>query len=480
MNRWTQILTRFALVSMFGVYSLETHAQESQEQQGGTPPKPAARVYLSPIGGSDQENNQQENNLQPDDHPLTGLQAPSLGTQAERHSYWIPGISYSNAIQPNGFNVGGGKDWISTSYLTGNISLLEAFSHSKLGINYSGGEFFSTDSALGKGQFHQLALDQEFRWERWQLTFIDQFSYLPQTQFGFGGGTNLGIPGTGGSLSPSLPGLSNNNTANQTIFSGVGPRYTNSGAAQINYQMTPRTSITLGGVYGILRFTETGNIESDDVIGTAGYNYEISRRDTIGVLYRFTAYHYLRNPQAIQDHVANVAYGRKITGRLALQLFGGPEITEFRVPIGTRDQFIAGSGGATLLYGFERGSVSFGYSHGVTSGSGVFTGAKTDQVQAAASWKLSRVWSGNLGAGYAKNRSAALPSGVQGQSFDTVYANAGLGRPLGRNAIFSLGYSAYIQRVGLSACSGTQCNTTNDTHQIAISFSWHTRPFVLH
>lgn len=458
---------------------MQAYAQEPPEQQGGTPPKPAARVYSPPIEGQDQKNNQQENKLEPDDHPLTGLQVPTLGSQAERHSYWIPGISYSNTIQPNGFNVGGGNEWISTSYLTGNISLLEAFSHSKLGINYSGGEFFSTDSAVGSGQFHQLGMNQEFKWERWQLTFIDQFSYLPQTQFGFGGGTNLGIPGTGGSLSPSLPGL-NNNTTNQTIFSGVGTRYTNSGAVQVNYQMTPRNSITLGGVYGILRFTEAGNIENDDAIGTVGYNYDITRRDTIGILYRFTSYHYLGNPQAIQDHVVNAAYGRKITGRLALQLFGGPEITEYRVPIGTRDQFIAGSGGATLLYGFERSSVSFGYSHGVTSGSGVFVGAQTDQVQAGMNWKLSRVWNGTLGAGYAKNRSVALASGVQGQSFDTVFANVGLNRPLGRNAIFSVGYSAYVQKTGLSACSGPQCSVTNDTHQIAISFSWHTRPFVLH
>ena len=41
---------------------------------------------------------------------------------------------------------------------------------------------------------------QTFQWNRWAVQILDQFSYLPQSDFGFGGGTNLGFPGVGGSI----------------------------------------------------------------------------------------------------------------------------------------------------------------------------------------------------------------------------------------------------------------------------------------
>ena len=80
--------------------------------------------------------------------------------------------------------------------------------------------------------------------------------------------------------------------------------------------------------------------------------------DIIGVFYRFSSYHYSGNPEAIGDHTVNFAYGRKISGRLALQLSGGPEITTFRVPIGTQTHRISGSGSAALTYATPRGGLS--------------------------------------------------------------------------------------------------------------------------
>ena len=71
---------------------------------------------------------------------------------------------------------------------------------------------------------------------------------------------------------------------------------------------------------GTLRFVEAGNIPSNDTIFNVGYNYAVSKRNVIGVLYRFTAFRYLDNPQALNSHEVHAAFGRKITGRLALQL----------------------------------------------------------------------------------------------------------------------------------------------------------------
>jgi hypothetical protein len=451
------------------------HAQDQQNPQDENKPKPAAKAY-GPIGAEDEAQNQTPETLQPDGRPLTGLQQPTVGTPMEKHSYWVPGVSYFNFIQSNAQIQGGGSDWTSTSYLSGNVSLLENWSRSQLALNGSVGGSFSSDSAVGNGWFSQLGATQTMNWERWQLTLLDQFSYLPQSQFGFGAGTGLALPGIGGSLGGVSTGLGGGLDPGQSIITGLGPRYSNALGVQTNYELTPRSSLTLGGVFGILRFTESGNVESNNYIGNLGYNYQITRHDTIGVQYRYSSFHYLGLPQAIGDHSIQAAYGRKITGRLALQLSAGPEITYYRTAPsgGGKTRYVSGTGSAALAYAFPRATISLTYTHGVTSGSGVFVGAITDQLTASGTRRLSRVWSGDAHVGFARNRRPEAGQGPAQPSFNSVYAGASASRPLGRNATFSLGYTAYVET------SSNAGGADFTTHQFSIGLSWHTRPFVLH
>ncbi|SRR6266849_4021230 len=460
-------------------FCLPVAAQDQQEPEA---PKPAGKA-IPPIGGDDEDSNPPADQMQPDNSPLTGLQEPTLGVNAERHSYWIPGVSYTNFIQSNAFTQGGGSAWTSTSYLGGSVSLLENWSRSRLALNYSGGGTFSTDSTVGNSWYQQMGAVQTFIRARWQLVLLDQFSYLPQSRFGFGAGSGLAIPGVGGSLSPGLPGLQPGVDPSQSIFAAVGTRYANAFGTQVNYTLTRRSSVTLGGVFSILRFTKPGNIESNDTLLNAGYNFQITSKDTIGLAYHFSAYHFIDNPQALGSHSVLAAYSRKITGRMALQLAGGPQITTFRVPdLGsTKTSHAGGKVIANLSYAIEQGSLSVNYLHGVTSGSGVFLGATSDQITGRASHRISRVWSGDAHLGYAYNRSAETGSRVSGQTFHTVYVGASAARPLGRNATFNLGYTAYIQSSNDAFCVGPSCNTTTSytTHQIQIGFAWRSRPFLL-
>jgi hypothetical protein len=453
----------------------------AQDPQSGETPKPAAKAY-GPIGEDNQDPNQSPDALQPDERPLTGFQQPTVGTPMERHSYWVPGVSYYNFIQSSGETQGGSQNWNSTSYIGGNISLLENWSRSQLLLNYSGGGNFSSDSSLGNGWYQQLSASETFNWERWQLTLLDDFSYLPQSQFGFGAGSGIASPGVGGTLGGGTTGLGAGFSPGQSIFTAVGPRYTNTAGVQVNYMLTPKSSVTVGGLFSVLRFTESGNIESNDYVGNAGYNYQITRADTIGLVYRFSSFHYIGFSQAIGDQTFQAAYGRKITGRLALQLSGGPEITNFKVPQGTstKTQYVAASGSATLTYAFPKGTLSASYNHGVTSGSGVFLGATTDQVTGTLSRKLSRVWSGDAHLGFARNRNAETDTAISSQNFNTIYAGASVARPLGRNANFSLGYTAYIENANSTICAGSNCSSSFMSNQITVGLSWHARPFVLH
>ena len=456
-------------------------AAQAQDPQSGEAPKPPAKVY-GPIGVDEQQDaNQPPEQLQPDNRPLTGFQQLTVGAPPEKHSYWVPGISYHNFIQSSGQAQGGESSWNSTSYITGNISLLENWSRSQLNLNLSGGGDFSTDSSIGNGWFTQLSASQVFNWQRLQLTILDEFAYLPQAQFGFGAGTGLAVPGVGGTLGGGVTGISPGYTPGQSIFTAIGPRYMNTAGVQMNYALTRRSSFTVGGLYGFLRFREPGNIESDSYIGNAGYNYQLTRNNTLGLVYRYSAYHYLNSPQATGDQMFQAAFGRKITGRLALQLTAGPEITTFRLPQppSTKTRYVAGSGSATLTYVVPRGSVSAAYFHGVTAGSGVFLGATTDQVTVSGGRRLNRVWSGDAHVGYARNREAETAPGVPQTNFNTVYAGVALARPLGRNASVSLGYTAYVESADSTICAGPNCGSSFTTHQITIGLNWHARPFVL-
>jgi len=469
------------LVGSASVAALFLSASLTSAQEDNSRPRPAAREYPPLIEGlGEQDSNGDQGsptNLNPDTRPLTGVQNSTLGTPGIRHSYWLPGFQYADTVRSSALNQATSLGWNTTSLVTGNLSLLEAWSRAQLAVNYSGGASFSSDSAQGNSHFQQLGLLEMFDWGRWQLHFLDQFSYLPETQFGFGAGTALSIPGIGGPLAPPLPGLQSSYIPNQSIFTTFGPRYSNSFATQAAYTISPRGSITAAGTYGILRFIEAGNIESNNANFNVGYNYVLTSADTLGVQYRFSGYRYIGNPQAIDDQVVQFMYGRKVTGRLALQLYGGPDITTLRVPVNNSTNRVSGSGGANFTYALNRGSMALTYDHGISGGSGVFAGANTNQLQFSFGRQLSREWAASLNVGYSRNGSVV--SAASSQAYNSWYVGGGLSRPMGRNANFTIGYTAQIQTSNQAVCAAGACSTNFTLQQITLGLQWHTRPFVL-
>jgi len=472
----------FTFVLLFGARI--GRAQDEPQEPTDTKPKPAARSTPIPIidSGNPQDDNGVEdttNGLRPDVTPLTGLQSSTLGSPGIRHSYWVPGFQYGSNSQSNGSNQPNSSSWVVDNYLAGNISLLKAWSRSELAVNYSGGGFFSTNSTQGNGNYQVLALSQTFQWNRWLVQILDQFSYLPQSQFGFGGGTNLGVPGIAGSLGLSIPGLGGGSVPNQSIYASAGPRYSNTGVVQATYVLSARGSITASGSYGILRFVDPGNVANNSASGSLGYNYLINRHNTVGLVYRFSNYQYPGQPQALGDNIVNVAYSRKVTGRLALELYGGTEFTTFRVPpTGTQSSHLGGNASANVIYGFEHGGLSAIYFHGLTGGSGVITGSTVDQVNFEASRRLVRVWSAKINLGYAHNKAVVNSTQANFPTYNSWFAGGGISRPIGHNLNFAISYTGTYGSNQLG-CSGTSCSTNQVSNYITLSFQWHTRPFVL-
>jgi hypothetical protein len=447
-------------------------------QESEVAPKPAAHTTPMLIDNSDATIDPSQNSpdaLQPDGRPLTGIQTLTLGSQELRHSYWVPGFQYNSISQSRSLATGR-PGWSVNNFLGGNLGLLSAGSHSQMALNYSGGGFLSSDQNLNSGFYHELGASQAFTWGRWRLDFLDEFRRLPETQAGFGGATNLATPGIQGVLAPSLPGLGSDFTLTPTIFASEGAFYTNTFAIQTSYAVSPRGSFTMAGSYGILRFAKAGSIDQDEAGAQFGYGYAVSRTDSIGALYRFSAYHFMGDSQAIGLQAFNFAYGRKITGHLALQLFAGPELATFRTPLNstTGRQELLGSASASLKYAFQRGGASLDYRHGVTGGSGILIGASADEVSLNGNHSISRSWSFRGNFGYSQNRDLANSS----LRFNSWFGTAGFARPLGPTANLTFGYTARFQTAAQGVCSGP-CLASFTQHEISLGLQWNTRPIVI-
>jgi hypothetical protein len=472
------------LASVFFPGASLLRAQQQPDEPAPLPqeePKPAARA--NPLAGTDEDNQNPENPevdpnaLQADYTPLTGMQNATLGVPQIRHSFWAPGFQYGANVQSNNYNQPGSTGWYVDNYLIGNVSLLEAWSRDTLSLNYSGGGYFSSDSSIDSGQYHQLAASNVIRFDRWLFQFFEDFSYLPQTSFGFGGGTNLGVPGVGG-IGVVTPGAGNGYVPNQSILAGVGPRYSNFGGLQATYYISRRSSITVSGADGILHFLDPGNIDTDSIVASAGYNYALSRQNTIGVVYTFSAYRYPGVPEAYGNHTASFAYGRNVTGRLALRLMGGPQITTFRIPVGNQTQQISAYFNAGLVYGLKNGSIALTYFHTLNGGSGVVIGSSLDQVNVTANRRLTRLWNGNLNFGFAHN--GTVNSGVTSvPTYDSYYFGGGVSRPFGRYMNMAIAYTGSLGSSNNPGCTGAGCNPSNYYNTITVNFQVHTRPFIL-
>jgi hypothetical protein len=449
--------------------------QEPQDNPYDSMPKPAGQAFPYfdfGLGNGD---------LQPDYTPLTGMLNAGLGFPEVKHSYWVPGVQFSSSTQSNLFSPSNSSGWYTNNFVVGNLSLLEAWSRSQLALNYSGGGTFSSNSSVGNSGYQQLAFAESFLLNRWIVQIVDQFAQLPQSAFGFGAGTTLGVPGVGGSLGPTIPGIGNNYVPNQSIFGGFGPRYSNAAVVQATYQLSRRSSITASGSYGILHFVDPGNTDTDSLFGSLGYNYKLTPKDTIGVFYQFASYHYPGSPQAYGSQTVSAAYSRKITGRLALSLYGGPQITSFRVPVGTASSTTSGYASAFLNYSVERGGISGSYVHGLSGGSGLLTGSILDQVSFSATRQLTRLWSVNAIVGYSHNRTVINSTAAAGNpSYDNWYAGGGIGRPFGRNLTFSVAFSENLQ-TNNPGCNVPGCgaSATASGQYVTVNLQWHPRPFVL-
>ncbi len=416
--------------------------------------------------------------LAPDKRPLSGAQELALGSVPTSHSFLLPSFQYAQIFDTNVFGLADTPKRGLLSTLMGRMVLRREWGRYQLNANYAGGGFFSSTRSDMNAAFHQFSFAQTITGPRWTLLLADQIEYLPESSFGFGAFAGLGGSGLGsGGVGAPLSGLSPAFLPSQTTLTGRARRVSNTFVGEVDYTVSQRSSFTVSGSYAILHFRNPGFIDSNHAMFRAGYNYALTGRDSLAIIYGLGVFRFGSVARDINDHLVQIAYGRRITAKLALQLAAGPQITRFHNDLSRIERQLFWTAQASLLYRLRNTNVGLSYLRYVTGGSGVLAGAETNAVQGTLGRQLSRMWSGFLGLGYAQN-SSLRPTGTRpaGNNYNAWYANAGLSRELGRYASLNFSYGLQLQDSDVPLCIARGCGTNLVRHQIGLGFNWSFRP----
>jgi hypothetical protein len=457
--------------------------EQPQQPQGQEQPIPAYKSPLASQADNDAAGNG-SSQLAPDNRPLTGIQDFSLGVPLDRHSYWQPHaeIDFTGDSEPPD---GGGAGWTAWTSIVGGVDVLRYAGNTELSFDYLGGGVFSNNGSVSNGVIQDVNLAAQFNFRRWTLTLIDELRYTPEIAFG-----NAGFGGLSGTVGIS-GGLGGVLGTDDTILNAFGQRLINSSAAQVNVLLSPRSSLTFSGGYSELYFVDQDLLNSTEIRAQAGYNYQLTKKDTVGVAYLFDGFRYSNFPQSIDTHSALLSYGRRITGRLAFQASAGPEYAIFQnglasgTPGGTTSPSSSSqlywSLYTALRYQLQRTGLYASYSHGVTGGSGVLAGAIGDTVQGSVSRQISRTLNGDINLGYARNKGLPVPfpgfTTVNG-TYDYWSAGGHLTHPWGRTLQLFVGYQFQYQNSNAPFCSGTGCGGSYTRNLITVGLGWRAQPKV--
>jgi hypothetical protein len=450
---------------------------QSQPQDQSETPIPA---YHSPFASAADNGNANsgDQNLTPDTHSLAGAQGLSLGLPESR-TYWQAAANVSSTATSNG--LGAASGWTSYTNLLGGLTLHDIAGRSDLDLSYLGGGLISNDGGVGNGVIQELGLVEKLSWRRATLSLLDQSQYLPEAGFGYAGAGGLALPG--GNPVELQPGL----TPNGTILTTRGQQLENSSIAELDTVLSPRSSWTILGGYSLLHFFGNNLLDVNDTIVQTGYNRDLTRKDTIAVLYQFSAFRFTGNSQTINNNSVQVSYARRVTGRLAFRVAAGPEFSSFGTPVVTGSGSTSGTPtGSLLTYSLNtaltyqlgpRSQLDLSYVHAVGGGAGVFTGSIADTATGSLSHRLTQTLSATITTGYARNHALSVPGlATVNQSYNYWLGGVTLSQAWGRAMNMFLSYQAEYQNSNSGFCVGPTCGTSVTINLISVGLNWRARP----
>ncbi|MGA7220337.1 MAG: hypothetical protein WBX38_18620 [Candidatus Sulfotelmatobacter sp.] len=484
--------------------------QDSSAQQPADTPQEATPQQPVPAFGTD--NPAPINSENP---PISGLDLPNLEPHAAPLSYLQLGAHGSESFDSNIENALGGSGFNTITRALGSLELQRLWSHYDLSLDYLGGIGYYSAPDLGLKQIEEFGLDQKITWKRGEVHLRDAFSYQPEGTFGSAYGA---VGATGAGLS-GLTGLFGG-----TALGALGevPRIMNVSVVDAVENLTPKSSITAIGAYGIVHFlgrdpeTNTAFIGSDQTTAEVGYDRVFGPHDQGAIIYVYEGFDFSVGIN-FHSNIIQLMWGHRISGRMDFLISAGPQFTQidniptpvtgtltqadtippctisasFQLECPTNDFRIGAAGRASLRYRFPKTSLDLSYLHYLTSGSGFFAGAESDIARVSVTRPLSRVWSMYSDIGYSRN-SRELPvncaagstncPGLAGNIYQYDFAGIGVHRMLGRNFHAFASYQFNYLSLDDSYCQATvanlagPCNRISQRHVGTIGLDWTPRP----
>lgn len=412
---------------------------------------------------------------QPDTHVLSSGEIFGLGSLRSLRHVFDPALQFSQSGETG---IVAGRI-LGVSSLGGSLDLDQNWRRYHVALAYNGAETIYQPSYSGNRSlpYHRLGMSQEIFLGRWTLRFRDDAQYSWGGNFGglftgglTGGGFTGGLPGLGqtGAFNNIQPAL----LPNQTIETGAVQQLSNTALGEVDYSLSRRTTLTLLGSYNLMHYFTSGYISSRDTHGRIGYNYALSAKNNLAVTYDHDRASLNGSSSLLQTDLVQLAFGRKVTGRLAFQVAAGPEILRLRNLGSSSTQQLSWSAFTTANYSLAHNHYSLIYSHAATAGSGVFVGSDTDTITAGLTHDFTRFWSLSVNGGYAINRNLA-PVATFASRFDNGFAGAVVNRELGRQVRMGLSYEFQRQTGGAGACPVLSCGLADSFNQFAVNLQWH-------
>jgi hypothetical protein len=426
---------------------------------------------------------EQENPLPPisENPPISGLDLPGLEPHAAPLSYLQAGVHVSESADSNVSDSLGGSSVRSITRALGSLTLQRLWSNYDLALDYVGGVGYYNAPGLGTKLVQALNVDQKIKWKRGQLSLRDDFSYLPEGNFGSAYGSMgaqenlLGGGFLGGGAFGAL---------------GQVSRIMNLSVAELSENLSPKSAVTVTGGYGLMHFTGKdpqlgiSYLGSSEVSVQAGYNRVLNRHDQVALVYGYQGFRFspfAGSGTAFHTHVIQAMYGHRISGRMDFVVGAGPQFTSLtnQTIFGPANSLrVSVAGRASLRYRFPKTSLDLAYERYTTSGSGLFAGAQSDVVRLKVARPITRVWSGFADLGYAHNSrlQPVVTGGIDAKRYGFGFAGFGARRSLGRHFSVFASYEFNELYFDNSYCSGLPvCERVSQRHVGTVGLDWTPR-----
>lgn len=403
----------------------------------------------------------------PDNTPLNTPQDLTLGRSLGGRSRIEPSIRVQQLVDATT----GSTDYGTTpvTLLSGSAQLIQEWGRSHMTLNYGAGGTLFPDNWDRTTAFQQFGASLAFTLGRWDLRIADSGNYSPEASFGYYGFAGGAGSGAGGGLGAGY-------IPNQTILTPQAARISNTATTTLAYQLSARSNLHFSGSFGILRFQEGGFTNTTNGTYSAGYDRSFGA-NSVGISYNGSLYYYGGTDRSIQTNGASLSFGRRIAGRLALQLAGGGGVRQVDDPALGSDSHPSWNVRGSLTYQVGRLNLATSLSRDTGSGAGVFGGSESFVWQASAARSLGRTWAGSANFGIARN-TALTVSGLEPERIvNSQFFGVQVSHPFSRETSLYFSYNFQHQTSNTPVCAG--CGTSFNRHVGGIGFEWHSRPWLV-